>query len=467
MPIISSEHLSDSPAYFFKMDLDKLPNNSVCKYKLNIVMDSVECIYNKPSIEEIESFLTVEKGDTKSLFNYLANKPTLITRTVKNKLLQAWEFNLNIKIPYVVIPEVSSYMKAEYLLVVDLGRYSVRTELCQQAYIAENSTQMELEEQLYTKIFVNCTDLQILFCDTSDNWKDARKEKCSEMHVVPKTSFSSICAISVANLKTIPSYKFNISFPNLKMNISERKILLLLKFFNIDQIKINIIQEDPEPKVFTKDRIKKRITNHYLKRIEKKIRIPNTYIKYKRYKVDNCRTHNITRDKSISRNYHEDMNEAWARCVDLPGLEDNISPSNNIQVLYGFVINEFSVTFSRSSDSTDRQYLMLRLGQFSMDVAFMTYGPAYQITLNSLLLTDKLHTTHSGQYLDLLFSPVTSNQDITTILFRKVSASCPDFWSHFHGVETSLVANFGTLHVLLHQEAVRTIFQYSKYISNK
>ncbi|XP_072395854.1 intermembrane lipid transfer protein VPS13A-like [Diabrotica undecimpunctata] len=467
MPIISSEHLSDSPAYFFKMDLDKLPSNSVCKYKLNIVMDSVECIYNKPSIEEIESFLTVEKGDTKSLFNYLANKPTLITRTVKNKLLQGWEFNLNIKIPYVVIPEVSSYMKAEYLLVVDLGRYSVRTELCQQAYIAENSTQMELEEQLYTKIFVNCTDLQILFCDTSDNWKDARKEKCSEMHVVPKTSFSSICAISVANLKTIPSYKFNISFPNLKMNISERKILLLLKFFNIDQIKINIIQEDPEPKVFTKDRIKKRITNHYLKRIEKKIRIPNTYIKYKRYKVDNCRTHNITRDKSISRNYQEDMNEAWARCVDLPGLEDNISPSNNIQVLYGFVINEFSVTFSRSSDSTDRQYLMLRLGQFSMDVAFMTYGPAYQITLNSLLLTDKLHTTHSGQYLDLLFSPVTSNQDITTILFRKVSASCPDFWSHFHGVETSLVANFGTLHVLLHQEAVRTIFQYSKYISNK
>lgn len=36
------------------------------------------------------------------------------------------------------------------------------------------------------------------------------------------------------------------------------------------------------------------------------------------------------------------MNEAWARAVDLPGLEDNISPSNNIEVLYGLVVNEVS-----------------------------------------------------------------------------------------------------------------------------
>jgi hypothetical protein len=36
------------------------------------------------------------------------------------------------------------------------------------------------------------------------------------------------------------------------------------------------------------------------------------------------------------------MNEAWARYVDLPGLDDNISPHNNIIVLLGFVITEVS-----------------------------------------------------------------------------------------------------------------------------
>lgn len=134
------------------------------------------------------------------------------------------------------------------------------------------------------------------------------------------------------------------------------------------------------------------------------------------------------------------MNEAWARTVDLPGLEDNVSPNNTIETLYGCVINEvcsqnfifiiffydyfcqFSVLFSKSSDCTDRQYLMLRLGLFSMDVAFMSYGPAYQMSIHSLLLTDKLHTTTSGQYLDLVFTPLPNNGDVVTVLYRKVSA---------------------------------------------
>lgn len=34
------------------------------------------------------------------------------------------------------------------------------------------------------------------------------------------------------------------------------------------------------------------------------------------------------------------MNEVWARTVDLPGLEDNVSPNNNILVLLRFVIQE-------------------------------------------------------------------------------------------------------------------------------
>lgn len=48
-PILSSEHLRDSPAYFFKMELEKMPKNSKSVYRLNVVMDSVECIYNSVS----------------------------------------------------------------------------------------------------------------------------------------------------------------------------------------------------------------------------------------------------------------------------------------------------------------------------------------------------------------------------------------------------------------------------------
>lgn len=58
-----------------------------------------------------------------------------------------------------------------------------------------------------------------------------------------------------------------------------------------------------------------------------------------------------------------------------------------------------------------------------MDVALMTYGPAFQINVSSVLLTDKLHTTPSGQYLDLIYSPLPSNSDVVTVLYRKVNFS--------------------------------------------
>ncbi|KAG5885873.1 hypothetical protein JTB14_019136, partial [Gonioctena quinquepunctata] len=238
-------------------------------------------------------------------------------------------------------------------------------------------------------------------------------------------------------------YKFNIAFKMLKFNLSERKIGILLKFFNINQIKINIIQEDTQPKLYKKD-IQGKFSWSYLRKIQGKIRIINSYSKYKRYKANNTNLQRTQKTKSTSRCQNKDMNEAWARCVDLPGLEDNISPSNNIDVLFGFIVNEFSLVFSRSSDSTDRQYLMLRLGVFTMDVALMTFGPAYQISLNSILLTDKLHTTPSGQYLDLIFSPLSTTNDLVTVLYRKgnfpPSSSSDDDVSSCTSIRLSLFA---------------------------
>lgn len=64
---------------------------------------------------------------------------------------------------------------------------------------------------------------------------------------------------------------------------------------------------------------------------------------------------------------------------------------------------------------------MLRLGMFTMDVALMTFGPSYQISLNSLLLTDKSHTSSIGQYLDLIHTPIRSKEDVLVLLFRRVS----------------------------------------------
>lgn len=49
LPLISSEHHPDSPAYFLKISFEKT-KSSKCAYKLAFTLDSVEYIHNKVSI---------------------------------------------------------------------------------------------------------------------------------------------------------------------------------------------------------------------------------------------------------------------------------------------------------------------------------------------------------------------------------------------------------------------------------
>lgn len=49
---------------------------------------------------------------------------------------------------------------------LDAGRVVVRTELQPPGVSLEDATQMELEERLYDRLHVECSETQVLFCDS-------------------------------------------------------------------------------------------------------------------------------------------------------------------------------------------------------------------------------------------------------------------------------------------------------------
>lgn len=89
-------------------------------------------------------------------------------------------------------------------MVLDCGRFFVKTELCQGCDCIENYTHLELEERTYSKLHIENSNAQILFCDSSENWRDARKEKDTELHLVPKNGFTAVFSTATIELKTIP-----------------------------------------------------------------------------------------------------------------------------------------------------------------------------------------------------------------------------------------------------------------------
>lgn len=47
VPIVSSEHLVNSPAYFFKYEFENLEHRTIFTHKLNICLSSIEVLYEK------------------------------------------------------------------------------------------------------------------------------------------------------------------------------------------------------------------------------------------------------------------------------------------------------------------------------------------------------------------------------------------------------------------------------------
>lgn len=89
-------------------------------------------------------------------------------------------------------------------MIIDWGHFMINTEIREETEICENATQMELEEQLYSRLYCKCDNSQILFCDKDENWKDARKEKDTDLHLIPKFNYTAIYATCIKTIKTLP-----------------------------------------------------------------------------------------------------------------------------------------------------------------------------------------------------------------------------------------------------------------------
>lgn len=92
---------------------------------------------------------------------------------------------------------------------------------------------MELEERLYSKILLKCSDIQILFCNKKDDWGEAKRENDTEMHLISKTNFQSIFAVAVVDIKTLPRWLMINIIKNVRISLF---VIFPTSYSNINRI---------------------------------------------------------------------------------------------------------------------------------------------------------------------------------------------------------------------------------------
>ncbi|CAB3363763.1 Hypothetical predicted protein [Cloeon dipterum] len=483
VPLVQADILNSdsSVTNVFAFDFEKNPVAPNTDFSVNMRLEPLEIIYNEQTLAELIGFFQ------KLNFTKISEDPVTdfffeAKMMVKHFLLQRKKvyLNLQLKGPTIVLPEQGSIQRGGQLMILDTGCLKVSTELQNGPISIEDETKTELEEHLYDRLNLELSNMQILFCDCSDEWREKRKMNDSDMHLLSclKTQFMFSNSIK-PEYRQLPRQKVNFSIGSVKLNLSNRKMYHLLNFMDMFPLPTpnsihssQVIDSVVWHNEFALDSVEQVLLLERLKCIRTIIVQAHLVTLEPQTPCSlTCGSQKLTLSASDTERFlsssdqSDEEIEIWAKVLDQPGFEDNVSPHNTIGVLLRFMLGELVVNFSRSEDKVDQPYLMLRLEKICVDSAILEYGPAVQLSLGSFQLVDKIHTCAGGCYIELLRGNALTGMDVLTVLYRKVKANCPDFKSHFHSIEHSLVVDLHAITTLFHREAFVALFKYFTSVS--
>ncbi|XP_021923386.1 vacuolar protein sorting-associated protein 13A-like isoform X4 [Zootermopsis nevadensis] len=493
IPMVTADNIlsGNTSSNFLAVDFEKHPLNCEADFGLGVSLEPVEIVYHEHAVSEIINFFqtrSVTLQDAMDFSKQGISKASEVGRALVEYAIarrKTIDINMDLKGPYFVVPELGSVQKGGSIVVVDFGRVVIKSDLQSENVGLEDATQMELEERLYDRLHIDFSDLQLLFCDSGEEWRDARKLQDTDYHLVPKIRCQVVFSNSVKpEYRLLPRHKLNFSISSLKLNLSDRKIGMVLDFLDnlplpspntlrvseVDSVLEREVAADKNmARLIITDRIMPEFSSTQLLQIKKTVvmaEMSRQEKKNEHFDKSAAKLAMLEVEKSfISSDHSDEENELWARTVDLPGFDDNVSPQNIITMLLRLIVGEVVLQLARSNNRVDKPYLMLQVSKVCWDMAVMEYGPAVQASIGGIHLIDKIHTGCSGEYLELISTD--NAADMITLLYRKVQANCPDFKSHFHSVEQSLVLDFTSLSVVFHREAFSTLNKYLQYLLQK
>lgn len=474
-----------APQHVFALDFEQNPLDMKADYGVMVYAEPVEVVYNERSLSELLTFFSVPNVSVYDIHSLAAKQLNTLAAWSKTGLLHAlthrktFLFNIELKSPYFVVHEYGSFQKSGNILVIDMGKLSFKSDLQMDSLLLEEATSMEIEEKLYDRFSICLSDIQLLFADSGDEWRMARLHPDSDMHLLPKVKVQALFSNSVKpDYRFLPRHKLNVCVSNLKLNLSDRRLSLLVEFARhfplphllmpddtVDGLSREHWEEELVCDAFKAgEDTKTEPTTEELKLIKQLVtQAPLVAVSGKPSR-SSTQLSIAGSDQYLSASDHSDE-EDWGHALDVPGFDDNVSASNTINSLLRFVLGEVALNLARSSDQADKPYLMLRLEKLCADAALMEYGPAFQASISGIYLVDKLHIGPTGEYLELLTSEAA--KDMVSVLYRKVKASCPEFKSDFHQVEHSAVVDFASVIVTFHREALLTLGRYLLYVYQK
>lgn len=375
------------------------------------------------------------------------------------------DLRVNLMASYVIIPQTGFYDGTQNILLLDLGHFQMssqsRKEL--QHLSAYSSNIEDLMLRAYDSFDVQLSSLQFLYSKPDGNWKNARKQRQSPLHILEPVDLKVVFSRAMVVKDTrMAKYKMSGELPLFSLRISDVKLRSVLEL--VDSIPLPESKSaprgtgsssTPKPRQFTPQLTPRRplnIADHRSSLI-----------------FESCETISITSLGSEEDLFYDAPSsplgdEAFfsdkpisLRSVSLSKRKSLIkedSQKNMTNFILTFEISEFSVQLCRLSDGGEITVLHLDIEGLGTELKLRTFDMTSNTYLKEICLKCPEYIDSDEKQVQLLTTLDNTEDDLLTLEYIKADRNGPEFKTTHNNTEQLIKVTFSSMDVHLHTEAL-------------
>ncbi|XP_067376850.1 vacuolar protein sorting-associated protein 13A isoform X3 [Channa argus] len=375
------------------------------------------------------------------------------------------DLKVNLMASYVIIPHCGFYDGTQNILLLDLGHFKMSSQSKKHLpQLSASSSNIEaIMSRAYDSFDIQLSTLQFIFSRPDGDWKMARKQKRSPLHILEPVDLTVVFSRAmVVTDSRMAKYKMSGQLPLLSLRISDdklRSVLALVQSIPLPKSRSAAHSTAPssttKPKSFTPQLTPRRPLNLADQR--------SSVI------FESCETISIT-----SLGSEEDLfyDAPSSPIGDRPFFPDNPMPlryadlhkikslvkedaqKNMTDFIMQFEISEFSVQLCRLSEDKEITVLHLDIEGLGTELKLRTFDMTSNTYLREICLKCPEYMDSEDKQVQLITTLDNTEVDLLTLDYIKADRNGPEFRSQHNNTEQLIKVTFSSLDVHLHTEAL-------------
>ncbi|TNN62598.1 Vacuolar protein sorting-associated protein 13A [Liparis tanakae] len=360
------------------------------------------------------------------------------------------DLKVNLMASYVIIPQTGFYNGTQNILLLDLGHFKMSSQSKKHLpQLSVGSSNLEdIMSRAYDSFDIQLSSLQFLYSKPDGDWKKARKQKQSPLHILEPVDLKMVFSRAmVIKDSRMAKYKMSGELPLLSLRISDvklRNVLQLVESIPLPESK-PVSSSTPKPKQsFTPQLTPRRPLNLADQRSS--------------LMFESCETISIT-----SLGSEEDL---FYDAPSSPVGNRTFFPDNPMPLSYKRKgseaqknMTEFIMTFEitelcRLSGDQEVTVLHLDIEGLGTELKLRTFDMTSNTYLREICLKCPEYMDSEDQQVQLITTLDNKEVDLLTLEYIKADKTGPEFKTQHNNTEQLIKVTFSSLDVHLHTEAL-------------